>query len=92
MAWFQTFPSKSKRRNLFPNASKRQIKIIYFYVIKTPQYKIIAGDSQTHIILGSGTQTTFSLALRENVKNKMFKLKKKLKLKIYSVQMVCDFT
>ena len=65
MAWFQTFPSESKRRNLFQNASKRQIKIIYFYVIKTPQYKIIAGDWQTHIILGSGTQTTLP---RPNIK------------------------
>ena len=38
----------------FQNASKRQIKIIYFYVIKTPLYKIITGDSQTHIILNLG--------------------------------------
>ena len=29
---------------------KRQIKIIYFYVINTSPYKIIDGDSQTHII------------------------------------------
>ena len=41
----------------FQNASKKQIEIIYFYVIKTPPYKIIAGDSQIDIILGSGTQT-----------------------------------
>ena len=38
----------------FQNASKRQIKIIYFYVIKTLLYKIIAGDSQTHIISNLG--------------------------------------
>ena len=33
----------------FQSASKRQIKIIYFYVIKTSLYKIITGDSQTYI-------------------------------------------
>ena len=47
-AWFQTFPSTKVSDEIkFQNASKRQIKIIYFYVIKTPLYKIIAGDSQT---------------------------------------------
>ena len=50
-AWFQTFPSTKVSDEIkFQNASKRQIKIIYFYVIKTPLYKIIAGDSQTHIV------------------------------------------
>ena len=29
--------------------------------IATSLYKIIAGDSQTHIILGSGTQTRFAM-------------------------------
>ena len=33
---------------------KSQIKIIYFYIIKMPPYKIIAGDSQTHIISNLG--------------------------------------
>ena len=61
MACFQTFPSEQKVSDeiKFQNASKRQIKKIYFYVIKTPLYKIIAGNSQTQIILGSGTQTIF---------------------------------
>ena len=36
---------------MFPqNASKK----IYVYVIKTPPYKIIDGDSQTHIISNLG--------------------------------------
>ena len=68
MAWFQTFPSKSKRRNQsdeikFQNASKRQIEMTYFYITKTPPYKIIAGDSQTHIIsnLGLGRRLLFVL-------------------------------
>ena len=38
----------------FQNASKRQIKIIYFYVIKMPLYTIIAGDLQTDIISNLG--------------------------------------
>ena len=51
MAWFRTFPSTRVSNEIkFQNASKRQIKIIYFYVINTSPYKIIAGDSQTHII------------------------------------------
>ena len=52
MAWFfNLFPKKKVSDEIkFQNASQRQIKIIYFYVIKTPLYKIIAGDSQTHII------------------------------------------
>ena len=54
-AWFQTFPSTKVRDEIkFQNASKRQIKIIYFYVIKTPLYKVIAGDSQTHKISNLG--------------------------------------
>ena len=42
----------------------------YFYVIKTPPYKIIAGDSQTHISnLGLGrrlqeTSTCYSGAIK----------------------------
>ena len=32
--------------------------------IATSPYKIIAGDSQTHIILGSGTQTRFGVLHR----------------------------
>ena len=44
------FPQKVSDEIKFQNASKRQIKIIYFYVIKTSPYKIIDGDSQTHII------------------------------------------
>ena len=48
---FKLFPQQKVSDEIkFQNASKRQIKIIYFYVIKTPLYKIIAGDSQTHII------------------------------------------
>ena len=55
MAWFQTFPSTKVSDEIeFQNASKRQIKIIYFYVTKTPPYKIIAGDSQIHIISNLG--------------------------------------
>ena len=52
---FKLFPQqKVSDESKFQNASKRQIKIIYFYVIKTPLYKIIAGDSQTHIISNLG--------------------------------------
>ena len=48
---FKLFPQQKVSDKIkFQNASKRQIKIIYFYVIKTPLYTIIAGDSQTHII------------------------------------------
>ena len=49
MTWFQTCPSTKVSNEIkFQNASKRQIKIIYFYVINTSPYKIMAGDSQTH--------------------------------------------
>ena len=54
---FKFFPQQKVSDEIkFQNAIKRQIKIIYFYVIKTPLYTIIAGDSQTHIIsiLGLG--------------------------------------
>ena len=52
---FKLFPQQKVSDKIkFQNASKRQIKIIYFYVIKTPMYKIIAGDSQTHIISNLG--------------------------------------
>ena len=61
---FKLFPQKVNDEIKFQNASKRQIKIIYFYVIKMPLYKIIAGDSQTHITLGSGTQTSPSSVAR----------------------------
>ena len=48
---FKLFPQQKVSDEInFQNASKRQVKIIYFYVIKTPLYKIIADDSQTHII------------------------------------------
>ena len=48
---FKLFPQQKVSDEInFQNASKRQVKIIYFFVIKTPLYKIIADDSQTHII------------------------------------------
>ena len=48
----------------FQNASKRRNKIIYFNVIKTPLYKIIAGGfaaDQYYFEFGSGTQTKLFL-------------------------------
>ena len=55
MAWFQTFPSTKVSDEIkFQNANKRENKIIYFYVTKTPQYKNIVGDSQIHIISNLG--------------------------------------
>ena len=49
---FKLFPQQNISDEIkFQNASKRQIKIIYLYVIKTLLYKIIAGDSQTHNLL-----------------------------------------
>ena len=57
MAWFQTIPSTKVSAEIkFQNVRKSQIKIIYFYVINTSPYKIITGDSQTHI-MESGAQT-----------------------------------
>ena len=48
----------------FQNASKRRIKIIYFNVIKTPLYKIIArrfATDQYYFAFWSGTQTRLFL-------------------------------
>ena len=60
---FKLFPQRNVSDEIkFQNASKRQIKIIYFYVIKTPLYKIITSDSQTYIIsnLGLGCRLAWS--------------------------------
>ena len=61
---FKLFPQQKVSDEIkFQNASKKQIKIIYFYVIKTPLYTITAGDSQTHIIsnLGLGRRLVMTL-------------------------------
>ena len=59
---FKLFPQQKVSDEIkFQNASKRQIKITYFYVINTPLYKIIAGDSQTHIISNLGVDADDAL-------------------------------
>ena len=65
---FKLFPQqKVSDETKSQNASKRQITIIYFYVIKMPPYKIIPGDSQTHIISNLGLGRRLSLRMFNTV-------------------------